>query len=494
MSEQNLSLHQNQGTLLQMTPQQVQFVRMLEMTTPEIEEKVRRELDDNPALETVENHDSEHADDLHTEPGEDNVGQSDTFNESADQLLAADYRSEDDMPPATEQRLSHREASYLPDNPTPSVEINADALSPVENLRAQLGDFDLNDYQYLAADYIIGSLDTNGRLTRSLEAIADDIMIATGVQISPSDMETAFDTVRALEPAGVGAVDLRDCLLLQLRRRRPVTLPLKTAIEIVDKHFKLLTLMHYQKLAQVMGIDNDTLKEGIDIVRTLNPKPWTGAETDSHDRMRHVIPDFVVERRDDGSYSIWLTQHLPDLDIERSFRPEAALENHGSAADRAFIRSRREEARTFIDLLQRRKNTLLSVMQAIVTLQSDFFATEDPMMLKPMILKDVARITGLDLSVISRATSAKYVSTGGAVYPLKMFFNERSASGAEDASTRHITNIIKELIDNEDGNNPLSDQDITKLLADKGFELARRTVAKYRENLHIPVARLRKKI
>ncbi len=482
MSTQNLDIVQSQRTLMHLSPQQVQFVRMLEMNTAEIEEKVRRELDDNPALESVDN-------DTPDISGQDN----DMFNESPEQLMAADYRSEEEMPFTPKEPASgFRDYNS---NALPSLEINAHTTTPTETLLEQLGDFQLSDNQRIAAVYIIGSLDSNGRITRSLSAIADDITIATGKEIPEPDINVAFETVRKLEPPGVGAVDLRDCMLLQLERRQPSSLPLKTAVEIVRKHFNLLSHKHYDRMLQLTGVDSQTFKAAINIIKSLNPKPLSSAESETNDRMRHIIPDFGVEPLDNGRFSVWLTQRIPTLDIERSFRPENAtnLNNRNSESDNAFIKSRRDEARQFIDMLDRRRQTLLDVMQAIVTLQQDFFATDNPATIKPMILKDVAAITGLGLSVISRAAAGKYVATQAGVYPLKMFFNERPKDD-DDTSSHKISASLSALINTEDGENPYSDQQLTELMNEQGFDIARRTVAKYRERLGFPVARLRKKI
>ncbi len=480
---QGLDITQNQKTLLHLSPQQVQFVRLLEMNTAEIEEKVRRELDDNPALEAVDGTDN------HAETRDsDTDGDGEKFDESAEQLMAADYRSEEDMP-----FDNHYAPSYSNDYNATPLDINADATSPVERLIEQLSDYNLTDAELTAAHHIIGNLDSNGRLTRSLTSIADDIAIADGVYIDEQTMHKAFDTVRSLDPPGVCATDLRDCLLLQLKRRHTTSLALRVATEIVDKHFDLLSHKHYERLTATLGIDNDTLRDALTVIRSLNPKPWAGADLDTQDRMRHVSADFIVERLDDGRYSVSLTQRLPTLDVEMSFRPESDPQLGKNKDGAVFIKRKREEATQFIDLIAKRSQTLLSVMRAIIELQPDFFATEETSRIRPMILKDVAALTNLDLSVISRATTGKYVSTGGGIYPLKLFFNERPKED-NDTSSHLILDTIRDIIAKEDGTNPLSDDAICKIMKSKGFDIARRTVAKYREKLSLPVARLRRKL
>lgn len=476
--KQNLDISQRQKTLQHLSPQQVQFVRLLEMNTPEIEEKVRREIDDNPALEARESHESDTAQANETADGE-------TFSESSEQLQNADYRSDEERPFDRHYNAPNGHGNDV------SMDINADTVSPTEDLLSQLADYDLTFQEKRAAQYIIGNLDANGRLTRPLQSIADDIAIATGDDISMQSMRNAFDAIRSMEPAGIGATDLRDCLLLQLERR-PRSLAQRVATEIVDKHFGLLTHKYYSRMQSAMGISEDTLREALDFIRSLNPKPWTGAESDTDERMRHVTADFLVERLDDGRFSVSLTQRLPSLDIEQSFAVDSVAGNKDQSAI-AFIRRKRDEAEGFISLLQRRTDTLLSVMRAIVTLQPDFFTTEETSAIRPMILRDIAARTGLDLSVISRATAGKYVATGGGIYPLKLFFNEKPKEDA-DASSHQIRQVIRDIIDTEDGSRPLSDDSIAEIMTRQGYDIARRTVAKYRERMGIPVARLRRKI
>lgn len=477
-----LDISQSQKTLQHLSPQQVQFVRLLEMNTAEIEEKVRRELDENPALEAADN-------DFGENPSAESP-ETEEFTESAEQLQDADYRSEEDMP--FERRFSQSSDER---NVPAGMDMNVGDNTPVEELVAQLRDYELTPDQKKAAINIIGNLDANGRLTRPLNAIADDIAIATGTELAQDDINRAFEAIRSMEPAGIGAVDLRDCLLLQLRRK-PRTLATRVALEIVDKHFDLLSHKYYKRMQTALGIDENTLRDALAVIRSLNPKPWAGGDMRASDRLRHVSADFLVERLDDGYYSVSLTQHLPKLDIERSFQPSATPVGESpreKAEADSFIRRKREEASSFISLLERRTRTLLSVMESIVRLQPEFFANEDTASIRPMILRDIAALTGLDLSVISRATSGKYVATGGGIYPIKMFFNEKPKED-NDTSSHQIQQAIREIIDGEDGSNPLSDDAICRIMNERGFDIARRTVAKYREHLSIPVARLRRRI
>lgn len=304
--------------------------------------------------------------------------------------------------------------------------------------------------------------------------------------------------VRALDPPGVCAYDLRDCLVLQLRRM-PRSDIRDLALEIVEHYFDIFSLRHFDRLASMLDVDRDRLREADELIRSLNPKPG-GQIGDSagDEKSRHIIPDFNVEV-DGNVVTLSLVNNVPELTIESSFVSDgnSFISVAGSSGEhkaaRTFINRKREDATEFIELLRIRQETLYKVMSAIVKLQHDFFISEDESCLRPMILKDVSNETGYDLSVISRATAGKYVATPGGIYPLKFFFNEKVGSD-EDASSREILAAIRELIAREDSDHPLSDDALMKLLAERGYDIARRTVAKYRERLSIPVARLRKKI
>ena len=473
-----------------LSPMQVQYVKMLEMTGPEIEDEVSRALDENPALERAD-----HAD---TEPTDSDGG---VFDESAEQLQLADYRNEEDIP---YYRLEARNYGpnddgdrYTRETPTGGT------ISLIDSLTAQLGEQELSPRQMLVGRYIAGNIDDNGYLSRTPAALADDIAIATGLDVSVAEVKAMTATIRNLEPAGVGAVDLRDCLQLQLRRRQNAAdTATADALTIVDHYFDLLSKMHYERLASAMGIDTDRLRKAIAVIRSLDPKPGSRYGDDDN-RTRHITPDFIVEV-DNDNITLSLQNNIPDLQIELTFRgsgddtPDASAESPSSRQANAFIRQKRDEAASFIKSLRLRQETLFNVMSAISRLQHRFFITEDPADLRPMILRDIAELTGYDLSVISRATAGKYVATAGGVYPLKFFFNERtktsSGDDSADISTHRILKVLREIIDNEDTTHPLSDEAITTMLRDQGYDIARRTVAKYRERLAIPVARLRHKL
>lgn len=473
-----LQQQQELKQLQRLTPMQVQFVRMLEMTGPELEGEVNRALDEMPALEIAENQGV--------------TPDNDGFNETAEQVQLADYGNDDDIP---SYMLDARNRSVNDSYYTP-VAVN-DELTLAEDLSRQLSELPLSPRQLTIANYIIGNLDSNGYLKRTPEAIADDITFTESVETEAAEVSKVIDIIRTLDPAGVGAVDLRDCLLLQLNRRQP-TVEVITAREIITHYFDLFSKKHFDRLADLLGIDTERLTAAVDIISRLNPKPGNQLNDSAIEHSgRQIVPELQVEIDSDNNLTVSLLNNIPDLALSRSFSldtPVSATLTPRQRTDAAtFIRTRRDEAQAFIKTLQMRQSTLLNVMTAIASLQRDFFLTGDETRLHPMILKDVAAVTGYDLSVISRATASKYVLAPSGIYPLKFFFNERPKAD-DDVTSHQIIDAIKTIISQEDKRSPLPDETIAAMLSEKGFNIARRTVAKYRERLGLPVARLRKTI
>ncbi len=464
-----------------LTPQQVQFVKMLEMTGPEVEDEVRRAVDENPALEV---NDSDSAQSSPQDDGEE-------FTESAEQMQLADYKNEDDIP---SYRLESNNYSADDAYFEPVAIASGDTL--IDSLKSQLAEQELTERQLAIGEYIIGNIDDNGYLARDLASMENDLAIQ-GIDVSMAELKAIFEEIRNLDPAGVGAVDLRDCLLLQLRRRQSSTV-LAHATEIIEDYFDLFSKKHYDRLCSLMNISSDELKDAMAIIRLLNPKPGSQVNgTSIEDKSRHIVPEFSVEVEDDGEITLSLLNNLPELQIEESFTMEtldsAIKMSRREREAQAFIKQKRDEASGFIRILKMRQETLYRVMSAIVRLQRDFFLSDDESLIRPMILKDIAALTGYDLSVISRATAGKYVATASGIYPLKLFFNERPKED-DDVSSHEILAAIKEIIAAEEKQHPLSDEAITALLVKRGYDIARRTVAKYREKLGFPVARLRREI
>lgn len=467
---QKLEQTQNMTQTQTLAPLQVQYVQMLSLNTPAIEDEVQRRLDENPALEAV-----------------DDVVEDNTYGETAEQLQSADYADQDEAVPFTVSRTGTTSRGEF-------FESGDYSGTTADSLLRQLGEnSDLDARTRALAEYIVGSLDSNGRMTRTLAALAQDIGEATGLEVSRNDLVPAFNAVRALDPAGVGAVDLRDCLLLQLQRIQPS--PRRDlALDIVQNNFDLFVDRRFEKIRG--RTDRQLFDSAVDLIRSLNPKPGgsDSAEFGTEDARMHIVPDFTVEPDPADAtgrrFIIALTQHIPELAVSKSYDPEA-IDGTRNAEARAFARSRAREASDFIETLRRRSDTLMKVMTAIVSLQTPFFHSEDPADIRPMILRDVAAVTGRDQSVISRATMGKYVATPGGVYPLKMFFNERP-NDDNDVSTHSILNIIRTIVDAEDKAHPLSDDALTEALHGRGIDIARRTVAKYREQLRIPNSRARR--
>lgn len=477
--KESLQLNQKQKLHQSLSPLQVQFVRVLEMNAPEFEEAVERELEENPALEVDS---SSHAAD-----NDDN-----DFNESAEDMQLADFRSEDDIPSYRFEAHNHSagERAFEP------VAVQGGG-SLMEQLNSQLAQMPLTDKQMKIARIITGNLDNNGYMTRSITAIADDAAINEGVDATPDDVRKVWEIVRGLEPVGVGAVDLRDCLLLQLKAR-PDTPDVKVATEIVEHNFDLLSRMDFEKLGRTMKVDDEQLHNAMGVIRSLDPKPGGASlgTIDEEDKMRHITPDFIVDN-EGGTLSLTIPNRIPSLQVEKSFADADVEIEPGTsgrqAEAKAFIKSRRDDAASFIKAISMRNETLLRVMSAIMKIQREFFLTDDEHLLKPMILKDIAEMTGYDISVVSRATSGKYVATRQGIYPLKFFFSERPKENS-DTSSHEIMAVLKKLIEDEDKGNPLSDEALAAALTAQGYEIARRTVAKYREKAGLPIARLRRTV
>lgn len=479
----NLQQVQQQRLQQRLNPKNLALGRLLEMSAPELEDEIRREIDDNPALETV----------TPEAPSPD-----DEFNESSEQLQRADYADDDDVP------------AYISGRGRSDSDFDFTAVAPDEGdslidalMRRLRSEFDLSDSDAVIADHIIGNLDDGGYLERPLAAIADDIAMAEGFEPSKQDMNRVFAAIRSLDPAGIGAVDLRDCLLLQLDRMEP-SVTQRTAREIVADNFDLFSRKHYPQLQAVLEISREALGEALELIQSLNPKPASALDLSRDaDHPRHVTPDLALEYDATAdTMSLALLGNIPELGIEESFasvpaEPENPSENAAVRQRQrqalAFIRRKHDDAAAFISLVKMRGETLMTIARAIVQFQRRFFISGDTPDIKPMILKDISAITGLDISIISRAVAGKYILTSHGLYPLRMFFNERPDADA-DVSQHEVMAVIKAIIDSEDKHSPVTDQTLCDMLGAKGYSLARRTVSKYRERLGFPVARLRRQL
>ncbi len=444
--------------------QQRIFVKLLEMNAPELDEAVVNELESNPALET---------NDEVTPPAE-------NFTPSL---------------PASNPYFYSR-----PDTPGDySFSPSDDSENLYDNLQTQLNEKELEPNVLDAARFIIGSLDSNGYLNRSARDLTDDMVYNADMDVSADEVAQALEVVRSLDPPGIGANSLRDCLRLQLDALAPS--PSRAlALRIIDDDecYNAFTMKHTHRFKSILHLDDDTISQALSLIKSLNPKPGASIGNDPASLANVIIPDFIVNNLD-GELTISLNNRIPELRIDESFeQAKRRLEISGKSKDTSdskFILSNYDDARDFIRILNQRQETMMKVMSAIVKIQEEYFRTEDVYTLKPMMIKHVAELTGLDVSVVSRSTSNKYVQLPGGTRPLRFFFSaskgEETESGGA-ATNRIIEAEIKAMVDKEDKRHPLSDQHIMERLIDKGFDLSRRTVAKYRDDLGIPVARLRK--
>lgn len=471
-----------------LSPQQIQLIRLIELPTVELEERVKHELEDNPALEEGK----EQADDMdHAESGEDTA---DASSSEEDDLSLGDYMTEDDIPEYKLREMTERAERKESVTLSGSQSLN-------EYLLQQLGLRELPEKEMKIAEYIIGNIDDDGYLRRDFSAIADDLVFQAGQEVSEREVEAVLRIIQDFEPAGVGARDLRECLLIQLEKKAKSE-DTQRAIRILTDYFEEFTRKHYDKIARELGLDEPALKRAIREITALNPKPGAGWGDSLEMAMSQIVPDFVVEAHNDELTLSMNNRGIPDLRINREyadmFQDYAANKANQTAERRdaiQFVKQKLDAAQWFIDAVKQRDETLRRTMEAIICLQRDFFLTGDEATLRPMILKDVAERAGYDISTISRVSNSKYVQTNFGIYPLKYFFSESMLTDSgEEISSREVKKIMREHVEAEDKRKPLTDEELASILKEKGYVIARRTVAKYREQLGIPVARLRKEI
>lgn len=469
-----------------LSPQQIQMIRLLELPTLELEERVKHELEDNPALEEGK----EPQDDLEHSEEEDFAAEG-SDNED---LSLGDYFSADDIPEYKLQQMTER-AERKEEIPFAEGESLSEFL--LEQLRLR----ELPEKQVKIAEYIIGNLDDDGYLRRDLSAIADDLVFQAGVEADEAEVEQVLRVIQDFEPAGIGARDLKECLLIQLNKREK-TEAIRLALRILNSYFEDFTRKRYERILKTLDITEEELKRAIREITLLNPKPGSSWGDTMETAMSQVVPDFVVEANN-GELTLSMNNRgVPDLRINQEYAEmfqDYAGNKANQTADRRdavqFVKQKLDAAQWFIDAIRQRNETLQRTMETIICLQREFFLTGDETTLRPMILKDVAERTGYDISTISRVSNSKYVQTNFGVYPLKYFFSESMQTDTgEEISTREVKKIMKDHVDAEDKRHPLTDEELAAILKEAGYVIARRTVAKYREQLGIPVARMRKEI
>lgn len=485
--------NQAQQQVQTLSPQQIMVVKLLELQAVELEDRVHAELLENPALEegTDDSLNEELSEPIDAEvTADENSSQDDSLN---------DYLSEDDIPDYKLQENNRSRGEQPEDIPFSA------ATSFYETLKDQLRERNLNEHQQEIAEYLIGSLDDDGLLRKSLDSICDELMIYVGIDCNIDELNEALAIIQDFDPPGLGARNLQECLLIQIRRKvehqsePPHLLQLQETI--ITHYYEEFTRKHWDKIRQKLNLDEDTFQLVIREICKLNPRPGASLGETIGRNMQQIIPDFIVETYDDGTISLSLNNsNVPQLRMNREFSQllEEHIKNKANQSKESkeamtFLKQKIDAAQGFIDAVKQRQNTLMTTMQAIIDLQRPFFEEGDESLLRPMILKDVAEYTGLDISTISRVSSSKYVQTNYGIYSLKYFFNDGyTTESGEELSVREIRKILKECIDSENKKKPYTDDELADMLKDKGYPIARRTVAKYRQQLNIPVARLRR--
>jgi RNA polymerase sigma-54 factor len=474
-----------------LSPQQIQLMKLIQLPTQAFEQRLQEELVENPALESgkeeVENFDA----------FEDNVNDEydDYDNEQikTEDINIDEYLSNDETPD-----YKYQTNNYSDDDEDKSMPFAA-TVTFHQDLINQLNTFILSDEEREIAEYLVGSIDDTGYIRRSLQDIVDDMAFTQGIYTDEKTIEKILHVVQELEPAGVGARDLQECLLLQLKHKTPSD-SIDLAIEIIKDQFEAFTKKHYDKLLQKFDVSKEQLRKAIDEIEKLNPKP--GGSYDGNQKpTEHVVPDFTI-RIVDGELELSLNgRNAPELHVSKDYQEmlqsyKVANEKSSSQKDAVqFIKQKLDAAKWFIDAIRQRQETLYVTMNAIMHYQSEFFLDGDETKMRPMILKDIADMVGLDISTVSRVANSKYVDTPYGTKLIKEFFSESMKNDqGEDVSTLEIKKILQTVIGEEDKRKPLPDDKLAEILKEKGYPIARRTIAKYREQLDIPVARLRKKI
>ena len=498
----NQRLTQTQKLLQKLSPQQILIMKLLQIPTMELSTRIKEEIMQNPALEEGESHDYE--DDINDNENDNENDNIDTFDDEQgdddhyDPLDDFDDYLKDDDEDDAAYKYSINNSS--PDDKHYEAPITNETTFQ-DSLMEQLGFRKLDEKKRKIGAYIIGNLDDAGYLSRPISGIADDLLFTQNIDATEDEVREVLEIIQDFDPAGVGASNLQECLLIQLRRindENPSE-DCDNAIDIIENHFDEFTKKHYDKIVARSEMNDDDFKRALDIILSLNPKPGGSTGSISQNN-NYIIPDFTVINND-GELELQLNgRNTPELHVSKDFLD--MLKEYSKGKDSAekreavsFIKNKIDSANWFIDAIKQRQSTLYVTMKAIMEYQKDFFLTGDEGKLKPMILKDISDKVGLDISTISRVANSKYVQTAYGTFQLKYFFSEGLVNDeGEEVSTREVKKIVRESVDNEDKANPLNDDELTAILKEKGYTIARRTVAKYREQMGIPVARLRKVI
>ena len=469
MLKQALELKQTQ----KLSPLQIQTIKLIELPIQELEQRIRKELEENPVLD----------EDVAKEKDED---------EAPREVSLSEYK-EDDSIPSYRLRTDNYSKDERPQYSTFSVK-----ESFTQSLMEQLGYRNLTEHQYSVASFIVGSLDDDGYLRRSIDSLVDDLSFRANIETDEEEVLQMLKVIQEFEPIGVGARDLRECLLLQIRhcKKSPAV---ENAVKILEHHFNDFTSKHFQKIMTRMGLSEEDMKAAIAKILKLNPSPGGQIDDSYSDQAQQIIPDFVLEYKDGELILTMPRFSIPELRVNRKYADLLMAAANSSEREMkeaaAFVRKKLDSAKWFVEAIKQRHNTLQSTMQAIIDYQREYFIDGDETHLKPMVLKDIAEKTGYDISTISRVVNSKYIETHFGIYSLKYFFSEGLENqDGEEVSTRELKKALQECVDAEDKHKPLTDDELVVKMTERGYKVARRTVAKYRDQLGIPKARLRREL
>lgn len=487
----------HQKLLQKLSPQQIQLMKLLQVPTASLEQRIKEELENNPALEEgqdmsnledtyqASSDESEHTEDT---PFEDN----ENFEKTEEEISLSDYMSDDDDP----YYKTHANNSSADDEHHEAPITQGTSFH--EHLMTQMSFNDISEHEMAIANTVIGNIDDDGYLRRDIDSMCDDLAFSQGVMATPQEVTKVLEMVQDLEPAGVGARDLRECLLLQLKKTNNGEKTVKDAIRILEDFFEEFTKKHYDKIQKRLSLEDEELRDSINEILHLNPKPGNAYSSVTRN-MRAITPDFILDLVDEELHLSLNAKNAPQLRVSPKYAE--MLESYGKNKNKEskdaamFVKQKLDSAKWFIDAIKQRQETLMGVMSTILEYQYEYFKEGDETRLRPMILKDIADRVGLDISTVSRVANSKYIQTHFGTKLLKDFFSESlSTDSGEEVSTREVKKILQDQIEAESKKRPLTDDRLTEILREKGYNIARRTVAKYREQLDIPVARLRKEL
>ena len=472
-NKSGLGLSQTTVQTQTLTPIQIQTIKLLELPLVDLEQRIRKEIEENPVLEDPVEEENQ---------------------ETGERKKVSLSEVKDDNIPSYKLYINNRGRDERPQYNTFSVK-----ESLYQSLLGQLGWRKMDERRHNLAAFMVCSLDSTGYLTRPLESLANDIYLRLGTETDSKELEDILvNDIQHLDPVGVGARNTRECLLLQLKAKENRTPAVENAIQILSGYYEEFTRKHFEKIMNRLSITEDQLKEAYEVIRKLNLHPGGQVDDSYTDQTMQIVPDFILENTD-GKLSVTLPKfNVPQIKVNREYEKYMERKPGSTKEEReatSFVKSKVDSAKWFVEAIRRRQDTMQRTMDAIVNFQTEYFLDGDDTKLKPMVLRNIAEVTGLDISTISRVVNSKYVQTPFGIFPLKHFFSEGMVTDSgEEVSTREIKKILKVSVENEDKSKPLTDEELVDLLTEKGYKISRRTIAKYRSQLDIPIARMRREI